>query len=174
MNFEIGFWVIFGIIFTILAFFIWLCVRKTKDDRIMQVSSIGLGYLIHQYLVKSFQKVCLMLIKSNQNSDKISIDTISIQQTKFVNLYKPIFTKELLKFIRGQEVLTSILVNISNTKFQDLDLFLFPDILISKNEYYNTMLFLASEKTMHSPLRKSNEDAKKYLDELIKKSNTCH
>jgi hypothetical protein len=30
------------------------------------------------------------------------------------------------------------------------------------------MLFLASEKTMHSPLRKSNEDAKKYLDDLIK------
>jgi hypothetical protein len=89
-----------------------------------------------------------------------------------VEFYKPILTHELLKFVRGQDIINSLLVNISNPKFQDLDLFLFPDIIINKNEYYNTMLFLASEKTLHSPLFLSNENAKKYLDNLnIKELN---
>jgi len=172
MNFEIGFWVVISFIFTIMAFFIWLCVTKARDHRVKQISFIGLGYLIHQYLVKSFQKVCLMLIKTNQNSEKISANVISTQQTKFVEFYKPILTHELLKFVRGQDIINSLLLNISNPKFQDLDLFLFPDIIINKNEYYNTMLFLASEKTLHSALFLSNENAKKYLDNLnIKELN---
>lgn len=165
MNFEIGFWVTFCIIFTILAFFIWICVLKFKAERIMNISSVGLGYLIQQYLTKSFQKVSLLLIQSNKTTDKISIDTISQQQTKFIEFYKPIFTKEILKFSRGNKIITSILDNVNKT--HDLDLFAFPDIIISKNEYYNTMLFLASNKTMQNPLSMSNQAAKEYLDSLV-------
>jgi len=171
-NYQTGFWIVFGFILAILSIFIWLCVRKNQDDRIMQISSIGLGYLVNHYLNKSFQKVCVLLLRSDEHvilSPKIKSENIMEQQDKFIQKYRESLTKALLKFVRGQEIVEKVSLTVSKTRFEELDLFVFPDTLIDKNEYYRNILLLASEKTLAKPINKSNQESKEYIDVLAKK-----
>lgn len=173
MNFQIGFWIIFGIIITIMTFFIWLCIQKNQDDHIMQISKIGLSYLLNQYLIKSFQKVCiLLLLHSNKKPiiKNLNQEEISSQQIKFLELYKDSLTKSILKFARGKEVVSSIFQTINQKEFKDMDIFILPDVIISKNDYYKSILELSSKKTLEKALIMTNDDSKKYIDDLIKKS----
>jgi len=168
MNFEIGFWVVFSIVFGILSCVIWLCVEKMRSDHYMKISSVGLGFLVQQYLTKCFQKVCVLLLRFQKPGIKIRLtaEDISEFQGRLVEEYRPLFTKAILQFVRGKEVAEQMLQSVNEPDFNKLDLFVMPDALVENNSYYSQLLLLSSEKTLESPVEKPNEDAKKYLDKL--------
>jgi len=168
MGYQIAFWVVFAVILTILSVFIWLCVQKKRDDRILELSSIGLQFLLKNYLLKCFQKVCVLLIKSNNQiiSIKLKSEDVSDQQDKFLKMYIDILTRKLLSFARGIDVIRKINDNVGLNQFSDLDLFLFPDQIILDNDYYKNLLYYASEKTLINPIEKTNQESKSYMHEL--------
>lgn len=169
MNFEIGFWVVFSIVFGILSCVIWLCVEKTRSDRYMQISSVGLGLLVQQYLIKCFQKVCVLLLRFQKPVIKIQLNAedISEFQRRFVEEYRPLFTTAILRFARGKDIAEQMLKTVNEGDFNKLDLFVMPDALVDKNSYYSRMLLLSSEKMLESPVEKNNEESKRYLDKLV-------
>jgi hypothetical protein len=173
MGYQIAFWVVFSLILSILSIFIWLCIQKNKDDRIMEISSIGLQYLIKNYLIKCFQKVCVLLIKSKNQiiSQKLKSEDITDQQDKFIKMFVNPLSIKIINFTRGQEIVKNINNNVSQYQFEKLDLFIFPDQLIIDNDYYKYLLLYTSEKTLIHPLEKTNQDAKIYLAQLMENTS---
>jgi hypothetical protein len=169
MNFEIGFWVVFSLVFGVLSCLIWLGIEKTRSDRYMQISSVGLGFLVQQYLTKCFQKVCVLLLRFQKPGIKIrlSADDITEFQKRFVDQYRSLFTSAILQFARGKEVAEQMLKSVNERDFNNLDLFVMPDTLVEKNQYYSQLLLFSSEKMLETPVEKSNEESKKYLDKLV-------
>jgi len=162
--YVIGFWTIFSFIWIILSIFIWLCVRKSKDDRIMQISSIGLEYLISQYLLKCFQKVSYLLVKNRrENLLKMTTDSLSHQQNIFVQNYKQVLTTRLLKFVRGQDIVKTMYESIKMNNISAIHIFIFPDTILEKIDYYKNMLLLAS----FDKISISDQEAKNFLKDLV-------
>jgi hypothetical protein len=135
----------------------------------MQISSVGLGFLVQQYLTKCFQKVCVLLLRFEKPGIKIllSAEDITEFQKQFVDQYRSVFTTAILQFARGKEVAEHMLKNVNERDFNKLDLFVMPDTLIENNQYYSQLLLFSSEKTLETPVEKSNEESKKYLDKLV-------
>lgn len=168
MGYQIAFWVVFAIILTIISIVVWLCVQKKKDEHILKLSAIGLQFLLQSYLKKCFQKVCVLLIKSDNQiiSKKLTSEDVSDQQEKFSKMYIDIFTPKLITFARGIDIIKNINDNVGLNQYTDLDLFLFPDQIIHDNDYYKNLLFYASEKTLIHPISKSNQESKSYIFQL--------
>lgn len=165
-GYFIGFWTVFSITLIILSIFIWLCLRKSTDNRILQISFIGLEYLMTQYLYKCFQQICFLLIKNGPNDIlKINKITVNEQQDKFVNQYNQLLTIKLLKFARGQEIVKGMYDCLKKNDYTQIDLFIFPDTILINLDYYKNILYLSS---FSRKIQKSDQDAKNYIKDLIK------
>ena len=171
MTYLIGFYVVLGIIFTLLSFFIWICVENGRNEKIVEISNIGLKYMIKNYLLKSFQKVCVLLLKNRDGTQKTKItkETTRTNQSRFCEHYEKRLTEDLMGRARGLEIVQTIYENILKNNFEEMILFLFPDVVLSNNDYYKNLLLWASENTLNSPICMENQEAKNFLGELDKK-----
>lgn len=167
IGYFIGFWTTFSFIIVILSIFIWLCIRKSTDNRILEISSIGLEYMINQYLTKCFQKLSYLLIAFNMENSKVSFNQLLKSQSKFINMYNSILRKKLLYFVRGQEIVKNINDNIKKNNYKEIDLFIFPDTILLNINYYKNLLNFAS---LNLNIEKSDEESKLCIQNILKKS----
>jgi hypothetical protein len=127
-----------------------------------------MDYLIHQYLKKSFQKVSLHLLQHNL-SDKKYITSNDIQkwEEKFITQVKKSILQRLIHFVRCSEILENINKNISlSTEYSQINLFLLPDILITKNQYYHNLLLYSSSICSKQIINLNNEDSKMFISKI--------
>lgn len=93
--------------------------------------------IIHNYLKRSYFKIITRIVK-----DKSQIHNIKKSSEKIDSFIIPIskkLTKELGKYVRGDEILNDIKINISEP---NINIFLFPDTFIkkTKTQYYKMFL----------------------------------
>jgi hypothetical protein len=130
------------------------------------MSQIGLQYLVSNYLSKSFQKVCLIILTREKDRilGKIVPEEVFQNQKLFIEKFASEITTFLLKFARGQDIIQTLNDNLCQARYEDMNLFLLPDVFLVKNEYYKIILEMASEKLIEKKIIKSNQGAKEYLD----------
>lgn len=167
IGYFIGFWTTFSFIIVILSIFIWLCIRKSTDNRILEISTIGLDYMINQYLIKCFQKLSYLLIALNNQNSKISFNQLLKLQNKFVKMYNLKLSKKLLYFVRGQDIVKNINDNIKKNNYKEIDLLIFPDTILLNMDYYKNLLNLSS---LNLNINKSDDESKIFIQNILKKS----
>lgn len=93
--------------------------------------------IIHNYLKRSYFKIITRIVK-----DKNQIHTIKKSSEKIDSFIIPTskkLTKELGKYVRGDEILNDIKINISEP---NINIFLFPDTFIKKTKIQYYKMFL--------------------------------
>lgn len=93
--------------------------------------------IIHNYLKRSYFKIITRIVKDKNQIHNIKkssekIDTFIIPTSKKL-------TKELGKYVRGNEILNDIKINISEP---NINIFLFPDTFIKKTKIQYYKMFL--------------------------------
>lgn len=93
--------------------------------------------IIHGYLKRSYFKIITRIVKDKNQIHNIKkssekIDTFIIPTSKKL-------TKELGKYVRGDEILNDIKINISEP---NINIFLFPDTFIKKTKIQYYKMFL--------------------------------
>jgi hypothetical protein len=93
--------------------------------------------IIHNYLKRSYFKIITRIVKDKNQIHNIKkssekIDTFIIPMSKKL-------TKELGKYVRGDEILHDININISEP---NINIFLFPDTFIKKTKIQYYKMFL--------------------------------
>lgn len=164
--YEIAFWCTVSILLSLMSFFIWLCVQKTRDDRIMKISKIGLEYLISNYLSKCFQKLCILLLNNEKLQNKINKQNLLEHQTQFIHDFSKPFVKSILNYARGYEISEEISKNISLFTFEEINLFLFPDILVQNNDYYKELLGKTTRCIYQKSIDLDNQSSKEYIEKI--------
>jgi hypothetical protein len=132
----------------------------------LKLSSIGIDYLVINYIKKSYQKVSLILLKNNSNTKNINQNDIKLNENKLIQKVKKSLIYKLVKFNRCHQILSLINNNLNNKDYNKINLFLFPDILIKDNNYYHYLLFYSSQICFENTLNFNNEEAKLYLANL--------
>jgi len=149
--------------------FICIMVSISMFSRIhanKKISIIGIEYLIHQYLIKSFQKVSLLLLKSKHTKTNVSQEEVTQKENLFIQETKSSILEKLLYFVRSEDILNSININLSKTDYSQINLFLLPDVIIKDNQYYHHLLLHTSSIFSEKIIDLDNEQSKLFLAQL--------
>lgn len=151
-----------SIFYSVLCIFFILLWWKNDTNKIDY--NIENYLVIHNYLKRSYFKIITYAIK-----DKSKIYNIKANTDKLDSFIIPIskkITKELGKYIRGDEIFNEIKINISEP---NINIFLFPDTFIKKTQIPYYKIFL---ENVYSILEQqtdnlNNENAKLLLESLV-------
>lgn len=120
--------------------------------------------IIHNYLKRSYFKIITIIIK-----DKSKIHQIKTNTDKLDSFIIPIskkITYELGKYVRGDEILNEIKINISEP---NINIFLFPDTFIKKTkiQYYRMFLDNIYNIIEEESDNLNDENSKLLLESLV-------
>lgn len=150
----------------LILFFIPYIIFLAKQSNNKKINSIGIDYLIHQYLKKSFQKVSLSLLKQKISKTNVLSNEILEYENAFFNQVKSSIIQKLIYFNRCHEILSKINENLTTSNYESFNLFLLPDVIIKDNLYYHHLLFFTSSIFSNDIIDLNNEDSKLYLSQL--------
>lgn len=120
--------------------------------------------IIHNYLKRSYFKIITRIVQ-----DKNQIHQIKTSSDKLDSFIIPIskkITKELGKYVRGDEILNDIKINISEP---NINIFLFPDTFIKKTkiQYYKMFLDNIYNIINQESDNLNDENSKLLLESLV-------
>jgi hypothetical protein len=171
----IPFWTVFSVGIAIIGLLIWLSVVKSRDNQRIEVGTVGVRWMMEQYLDRILQKTVFHMIRYERLTAKKGMDIrLSIAREKFIEDHTPSLTVYLVQFPRGKQVLQDLYRQLSeaSSEFEKINLFLLPDVIVnySGNCLYSDLLVhsakvVANDSALFEAY--SNDDSKHYLAALI-------
>lgn len=151
-----------SIFYSILCIFFILLWWKTEPNTIEY--NIENYLIVHNYLKRSYFKIITLLIKDKGKIHSIKTNTEKLDS--FIIPISKIITKELGKYVRGDEILNEIKINISEP---NINVFLFPDTFIKKTkiQYYKIFLENISNILEIKSDNLNDENSKLLLESLV-------
>lgn len=144
-NYIIPFWTVLSLILVVMSILIWMAVDKSQSNTSISTGTIGVEYLLHQYLARCVDKTCSMLLEYNGYQAKKGMDIRrTMTRDTWVQETASLLAKPVIHFPRGVFIMNEIANDMKNPLSPNI--FLLPDVLIvsTRIEFYRDLLTQAS------------------------------